>query len=85
MQHQQRPLPLAQARLHTTEYLTPTDIKQQCQARIRHLLRTTTTNTLRKIKTRANTVYDACPKSSHRILKIKSGLLPPQQRDLDPP
>jgi hypothetical protein len=31
---------------------------------------------LKKIKTRANTAYDANPKSSHRRLKIKSGLLP---------
>ena len=29
------------------------------------------------MKTRANTAYDTCPKSSHRRLKIKSGLLPP--------
>jgi hypothetical protein len=31
---------------------------------------------LRKIKTQAITAYDACPKSSHRLLKIRSGLLP---------
>jgi hypothetical protein len=71
------PLPLAQVLLHTTEYLTPIAIKHQCQARIRHLLRATTTDKLRKIKTRANTAYDTCPKSSHRLLKIKSGLLSP--------
>jgi hypothetical protein len=39
---------------------------------------------LRKIKSRANTAYDACPKPSHRFLKIRSGLLPPE-RNLDPP
>jgi hypothetical protein len=62
--------------LNTTDYLSPTDIQQQCQARIHHLLRTTTTDILKKIKARANTAYDACPRSSHRRLKIKSGLLP---------
>jgi hypothetical protein len=71
------PLPLAQALLNTTEFLTPAAIKQQCQARIRHLLRATTTDKLRKIRTRANTAYDTCSNSSHCLLKIKSGLLPP--------
>jgi hypothetical protein len=42
---------------------------------MRHLLRATTADKLRKIKTRASTAYDACPNSSHRLLKIKSGLL----------
>jgi hypothetical protein len=69
------PLPLAQALLNTTGYLAPDTIKIQSQARIRHLLHTTTEDKLNNIKSRANTAYDACPKSSHRLLKIKSGLL----------
>ena len=32
---------------------------------------------MRKNKTRANTAYDTCPKSSHCLLKIKSALPPP--------
>ena len=71
------PLPAAQALLNTTDYLSPDAIKQQCQARIRQLLRATTTDKINKIKTRVNAAYDSCPKLSHRRLKIKSGLLPP--------
>jgi hypothetical protein len=77
MQLQQRPLTPCPSPLKYNRLSHPTAIKQQCKARIRHLLKPATTDKLRKIKTRAATAYDTCPKSSHRLLKIKCGMLPP--------